>query len=372
MKLKKICSVALVVLILILQCSFSVFAADDGGQELDLSAFNLEMVRECVSGDAFDLDFSDTAVSGTEVYRGVPMNWYHNDNPLFYSRGEDPLMAEKCTIVSGPLDLRSDHEYNLKLKHAVNFNGRYRIRVYIRIISNNSYRDDSIYDIEFSSSQVNSTDFNFFLRREDVGTNFKAQLVIEHAINPAFGYGVGGENVKQYISNPVLTDLDDDSGWFQKIINAITSIPSKISGFFSDLATKIGGFFTDLSDKIRGFFTDLGNKIGDFFTMLKNYILYFRHPVTLNSSGVPIGSDGKPIYINPFDSPLETVKKTFDGWIATLMNFVASIDSSSATVSGYLKKGSTVIDGVLGAVPLLSAFVLFAVIFLVIRKVVGR
>ncbi len=128
----------------------------------------------------------------------------------------------------------------------------------------------------------------------------------------------------------------------------------------------------DLGENIKQWFTDLGNDISDFFTMLKNYLLYFQHPVTVNADGVLIGKDGNPVYTNPFDSAIDKVKETVDDWLAKINDFVESMESSRLSVTGYLESGSGVVNKVLKASPILSACVLFAVGFLVIRKVVGR
>ena len=106
--------------------------------------------------------------------------------------------------------------------------------------------------------------------------------------------------------------------------------------------------------------------------MLKNYLLYFQHPVTLDKDGVPIGADDKPVYTNPFASKIEQFKETVNGWLQQIKDFVAQIDNSAESVSSYIENGSSIVSGVLTAVPILTAVLTFALVLLVVRKVVGR
>ena len=112
--------------------------------------------------------------------------------------------------------------------------------------------------------------------------------------------------------------------------------------------------------------------IKGFFDMLKNFLLYFQHPVELNSDGVLVDGSGKPIYINPFDSALADVEATVNGWIDDIKVFVDDMDESRIEVSGYIEIGTEFINDIMSAHPIISACILFAVAFFVVRKVVGR
>ena len=92
-----------------------------------------------------------------------------------------------------------------------------------------------------------------------------------------------------------LSDKDDNSGWFQKIINAINEIPEKLSNlgdtigtFFSNLRDGLssdledqteaeGGFFSDLRDKLSAKFEEVGNAIsGKFEEISQGFTDFFE------------------------------------------------------------------------------------------------
>lgn len=169
------------------------------------------------------------------------------------------------------------------------------------------------------------------------------------------------------------------SRFFENLGNKLTELKDGISNFFENLWNNlksafedIGDWFSELGESIGQFFTDLGESIKGFFEMLKNYLLYFQHPVKLNSDGVLVNDKGQPIYTNPFDSAIDQVKETVDGWISDIKDFINDMDTSRVNVSGYLKTGTGFINDIMSAAPILSACVIFAAAFFVIRKVVGR
>lgn len=310
-------------------------------------------------------------------------------------------------------DLKINTEYNLKLSYYIRYVFPASVNFYIRIYDNtdNVFKTIDLYTLNYTQSTSDQTkfvDFNFILSKDDVPTGgFKCKFCFdfEQSYTPVV---VGADNyicLSQYIT---LEDLDDDSGWFQKIIDAIKSLPEKIGQFFTNLGTQIGDFFTELGnkvtelknsiksffdnltnnlkqwfkdvgnwfselgDRIQQFFVDLGEDIGEFFTMLKNYILYFKHPVTLNSDGVLVDEHGKPIYNNPFDDVTDKFKTTVNGWIDTITGFIDNIDSSADSVSEWIVTGSGMINKLFNAVPVLLVLAGFGCAFIVIRKVVGR
>ena len=83
------------------------------------------------------------------------------------------------------------------------------------------------------------------------------------------------------------------------------------------------------------------------------------------------GSDQPPLDtdISAFQSAIDTM----NGWIDQLNEFADSIDSSGETVSQYISKGTELFNGFMGIAPAsVIALVAFGVVFLVIRKIVGR
>ena len=83
------------------------------------------------------------------------------------------------------------------------------------------------------------------------------------------------------------------------------------------------------------------------------------------------GSDSPPLDtdISAFQSAIDTM----NGWLDQLDEFADSIDSAGQTVSAYISKGTELFNGFMGIAPAsVIALVAFGVVFLVIRKIVGR
>ena len=83
------------------------------------------------------------------------------------------------------------------------------------------------------------------------------------------------------------------------------------------------------------------------------------------------GSDSPPLDtdISAFQSAIDTM----NGWLDQLDAFADSIDSAGATASEYISKGTELFNGFMGIAPAsVIALVAFGVVFLVIRKIVGR
>lgn len=83
------------------------------------------------------------------------------------------------------------------------------------------------------------------------------------------------------------------------------------------------------------------------------------------------GSDEPPLDtdISAFQSAIDTM----NGWLDQLDQFADSIDTAGQTVSSYISKGTELFNGFMGIAPAsVIALVAFGVVFLVIRKIVGR
>lgn len=83
------------------------------------------------------------------------------------------------------------------------------------------------------------------------------------------------------------------------------------------------------------------------------------------------GSDEPPLDtdISAFQSAIDTM----NGWLDQLDEFADSIDTAGQTVSEYISKGTDLFNGFMGIAPAsVIALVAFGVVFLVIRKIVGR
>ena len=83
------------------------------------------------------------------------------------------------------------------------------------------------------------------------------------------------------------------------------------------------------------------------------------------------GSDEPPLDtdISAFQSAIDTM----NGWLDQLNEFADSIDSAGETAHEYISKGTELFNGFMGVAPAsVIALVAFGVVFLVIRKIVGR
>lgn len=134
--------------------------------------------------------------------------------------------------------------------------------------------------------------------------------------------------------------------WLQGIWDSIKEIPTKIGQFITNLGDRISTFFSNLTNSIKGFFNDLWDKIWN--------------------------GDGS---VPPFDNnnKFAQVIEKLNEWTAKIKAFSGSIDSSADTVTGYLQSGTSFLNSAMGAFPAaLTAVLGFALVFIVVRKVVGR
>ena len=162
------------------------------------------------------------------------------------------------------------------------------------------------------------------------------------------------------LSNFQLVDNSTDTGilnsikegfsklweWLQNIWNTIKEIPTKIGQFITNLGDRISTFFSNLTNSIKGFFNDLWDKIWN--------------------------GDGS---VPPFDNnnKFAQVIEKLNEWTAKIKEFSGSVDSSADTVTGYLQSGTSFLNSAMGAFPAaLTAVLGFALVFIVVRKVVGR
>lgn len=178
--------------------------------------------------------------------------------------------------------LRAEHEYNINFSFRQYFNlsANFNASLYIYNSDGSLYKQKVLYTKNIMGYSTTDLDFNFILSKSDLPDSYYCRLEFtfkQHTSGNANSSSDQAFYISEYIT---LTDLDDDSGWFQKIINAITSIPEKIKSFFTNLGSTIGSFFTDLWDKLRTqfenigkWFKELGDKIGQYFENLYNDII---------------------------------------------------------------------------------------------------
>lgn len=356
MKLKRLVSIFLLSCFLLSFCPLSVYADD-----LHADDFNVLLGRQTNNSAGGTTTDYFTFTTESLKSNGIECNYY---KPVNYS-GFWPQGATKIISAFQSPSLIAGHEYQLSFATGVNFNANTKIEVYLN--------STLIYSDSIKGTGAKKISINF--KAPDFATS-DTSIRIECSIGEAYSYGSAGQNAGFLLSKNIgFNDNTDNPGWLGKILEKFTALGDRIGSFFTNLSDNISDLKDNLTEKfnnLKQWFIDLGDSIGEFFEMLKNYLLYFQHPVTLDKDGVPVGADGKPVYTNPFASKIEQFEETVNGWLQQIKYFVAQIDDSGASVSSYIKNGSSIVSGVLTAVPILTAVLTFALVLLVVRKVVGR
>ena len=174
------------------------------------------------------------------------------------------------------------------------------------------------------------------------------------------------------IRDNALDGFKDIGNWFSelgdKIQTFFNNLSDNIKGFFTELGNKISGFFTDLKnnlktwfDNIGNWFTEIGDKISGFFEKLWNRIWYG------NENGA--SEYQKPVINNKLNDILDTM----DGYQQQLKDTISTINTSAEQVSTYISTGTQLIEGVIGVGGVgLTALIVFGMVFILVRKVVGR
>lgn len=354
MKLKRLLSVILLSAFLVSVCSFSSFGAD-----LTPNDFTALLYRETPndSGGTTSVAYSFTTKNG--YMGGQSVVEYRPNDSSFFDTGATRLLSAFT-----PQNLVAGHDYTFSFGAGSSF-GSPTIIV--------KMNGDTLFSKRYSGGGLRLISVSFTAPDGDSSV----YLTVE--VSVASSQPAAGDARFTLTQEMTLNDDTDNPGWLGKILQNFTNLGDRISGFFSNLGESIGNFFADLKQSIvnqfnnvKQWFIDLGDDIKGFFTSLKNYLLYFEDPVTLDPNGVPIGADGKPVYINPFASKIDEFEQTINGWLTQIQNFVNQIGSAGSSVSSYIENGSSVVTGVLGAVPVLTAVLTFALVLLVVRKVVGR
>lgn len=180
------------------------------------------------------------------------------------------------------------------------------------------------------------------------------------------------------------------ANWFTELINSIkngfNNLTSSISSFFDNLISEIQKKFNELALGLAQFFKDLkgwfdslinklqswfdnvgywfvtiGDRIGEFFNKLWNRIWWGNE-------------NGESEYKKPvINNKLIDILKTLQEYQAQLQATIDTIGSAGAEVSAYISTGTQLVDGVVGVAGAgFSALIVFGIVFVLVRKVVGR
>lgn len=203
----------------------------------------------------------------------------------------DNVITETITVSSGTYDNKGCTIYKLPSSDLV-----LRSILTYRIEDINSSHE---YNINFfvSSSLTNNAFQLALVFYDNNGTVLKEQVLYQGAIGVSWENinidfkpdtsGLGGYKTrlefKFVTSNKLLqyyrvsdvvefVDKDDNTSWFQKIIQAIKDLPSNISNFFTDLGASIKADLVDLGTAIDGFISDLSTDFSGFIDSLGSSI----------------------------------------------------------------------------------------------------
>lgn len=261
------------------------------------------------------------------------------------------------------------------------------------ITSNHSYdRANGLYTFEFECPFAISQTDKFYLEFEL--PTYTSNLSGNMASFNIRGITVEVEDENTSVLKNVLNSLkswfnslfewlsnirENISDGFSNIGNWFSELGSKIKGFFENLTDSISTFFTNLTNKlktwfdnvgtwfselgtkIKGFFVDIGDRISGFFEKLWNRIWWGNE-------------NGESEYVKPvIDNKLNDIIEKLQEYQQSLQDTIATIHSSAEEVSEYIKTGTSLVNGVIGVAGAgFTALIVFGIVFVLVRKVVGR
>lgn len=161
---------------------------------------------------------------------------------------------------------------------------------------------------------------------------------------------------------------DNLSNGFANIGTWLTGLGDRISGFFTNLGNDIKTWFDNLvkdlknlNAKIGQWFKDLTGSIGDFFTKLFNRLWWGNE-------------DGEAAYQPPtINNKLNDILDILNNYRDQLNGTITNIDSSAVAVSDYISNGTALVNGVINVAGAgFTALITFGIVFVLVRKVVGR
>lgn len=230
----------------------------------------------------------------------------------------------------------------------------------------------------WSASDVSDVAFNYYDYSPDTGFDVHNYEYVKPTITQDGDVYLGQIffplTVDGVVTNVIVDSVDNPEGVAKtlpfpdlniaeehKTQGMIAQLIQDIKDWFSNLIESMGNFFTELANKISGFFTELGDKIGGFFTTLWNKIWW--------------GNEAGESEYEPPDvgSKFDDVITSLNDWLSQLKGFSDTVDSQGDEVAGYISTGSDFATKFLTYAPApILIFLTFGIVFVVVRKVVGR
>ena len=198
------------------------------------------------------------------------------------------------------------------------------------------------------------------------------------------------KSIDSSISTETQGLLNKLSSFFSSLFEKLTSGFDNIGNWFSQLGDKIKSFFSDLTDSIKSFFSELGNNlkewfsnIGDWFAELGNNIKQWFVDIGDRIGGFFTtlwnriwwgNENGESEYDPPvIDNKLNDILDTLDDYQIQLKGTIDTIGSAADSVSSYISTGTELVNGIIGVAGAgFTALIVFGIVFVLVRKVVGR
>lgn len=143
----------------------------------------------------------------------------------------------------------------------------------------------------------------------------------------------------------------------QKLSDGFSNLTNNISTFFSNLTNNLKTWFENIGD----WFVDLGDNIAGFFEKLWNRIWWGNE-------------NGESEYQKPvINNKLTDILATLNDYQQKLKDTIDTIGSSADEISTYITTGTSFVNGVINvAGGGITALIVFGMVFILVRKVVGR
>lgn len=284
--------------------------------------------------------------------------------------GQIPNFSNSAWVISGPMQIGGNGSYifssgsssglgsvilnlNLQPGERYRFSGRFGLSGYASapkyfgeiLVSGSQNTEYILFDT--TSKQSINVDKEFVVPDDATQVSLiflfeKSQCTIDYNSN----WKIENTSTDKGILNSIKEGFSKLWEWLKSILDNIKEIPTKIGQFITNLGDRISTFFSNLTNSIKGFFDNLWDKIWN--------------------------GDGS---VPPFDNnnKFAQVIEKLNEWTAKIKEFSGSVDSSADTVTGYLQSGTSFLNSAMGAFPAaLTAVLGFALVFIVVRKVVGR
>ncbi len=298
---RHILPVFLCCLVVALPATVPSFAASDTIytiRDFDVQAFQVGNVN-----DQPGQDYSSSVAFEDVNYSNYDLTAIYNTNSAFYTSGY--AKNEVCIALT---NLSLEDEYNLQFFYSIMSETSYTIIVGLLNSSDESLA--TLYTAEYNYQSggrmgVHECNVNFTLKNLGVSSNQGIKLMIWLVVPSGFGY-----SFHFGFSDIVFTNLDDDSGLFDSILNWLSRIYHSIAGGtdregvnhegivqgikngLNSLGTRIGNFFADLKqgflDKLEAVKTSITNAISSiqqWFIDLKDNLINGLKSLFIPSDG---------------------------------------------------------------------------------------